>query len=135
MRFKGHGECNVHLLRYFQKNSEDTGNSWSGELGTLLTKANNKCKEKLKHNEWFDFEEVKNFETNYGKIILKGYRQNKKTKNTYAKSNEITLLNRLKKIQIESFTVHKKKALVCLSEREYNNFKRTRCFIIEPLLG
>lgn len=26
----GHGECNVHLLRYLKKNTEETGKEWSG---------------------------------------------------------------------------------------------------------
>ena len=28
----GHGECNVHLLRYLRKNTEETGNTWSGDM-------------------------------------------------------------------------------------------------------
>ena len=31
-----HGECNVHLLRYLKKNTEEAKNEWSGELGSLL---------------------------------------------------------------------------------------------------
>ena len=32
----GHGGCNVHLLRYLKKNTEETGNSWSGKMSGLL---------------------------------------------------------------------------------------------------
>ena len=32
----GHTECNVHLLRYLKKNTEDTNHSWSGEMVSLL---------------------------------------------------------------------------------------------------
>ena len=35
-----HAECNVHLIRYLHKNSEDTGNSWSGQMIGLLCKMN-----------------------------------------------------------------------------------------------
>lgn len=35
-----HAECNVHLIRYLHKNSEDTGNPWSGQMTGLLCKMN-----------------------------------------------------------------------------------------------
>ena len=41
----GHGECNVHLLRYLKKNTEETGNSWSGKMGGLLSGINRARKE------------------------------------------------------------------------------------------
>ena len=39
-----HRECNVHLLRYLKKNTEETKNKWSGELGSLLCEIKRKKK-------------------------------------------------------------------------------------------
>ena len=33
---RGHGECNVDLLRYLLKNTDECGTTWSGELTKLL---------------------------------------------------------------------------------------------------
>ena len=35
-----HGECNVHVIRYLRKNTEDTGNGWSGRMRALLCEMN-----------------------------------------------------------------------------------------------
>ena len=43
---RGHGECNVHLLRYMKKNTQESKNKWSGCLSGLLSCLNrfrNKC--------------------------------------------------------------------------------------------
>jgi len=32
----GHAECNVHIIRYLRKNTEETGNTWSKKMVTLL---------------------------------------------------------------------------------------------------
>ena len=40
-----HAECNVHILRYLRKNTEDTGNKWSGKMAALLCEMNNARKE------------------------------------------------------------------------------------------
>ena len=34
------GECNVHIIRYLKKNSEENGNSQSGEMISLLCEIN-----------------------------------------------------------------------------------------------
>ena len=34
------GECNVHIIRYLKKNSEESGNSQSGEMISLLCEMN-----------------------------------------------------------------------------------------------
>ena len=41
----GHGECNVHLLRYLKKNTEETGNGWSRKMSSLLVRMNRERKE------------------------------------------------------------------------------------------
>lgn len=35
-----HGECNVHVIRYLRKNTEDTRNTWSGQMIKLLCEMN-----------------------------------------------------------------------------------------------
>lgn len=39
-----HGECNVHLLRYLKKNTEETENRWSGEISGMLSEINRERK-------------------------------------------------------------------------------------------
>lgn len=93
-----HGECNVHILRYLRKNSEDTKNNWSNEMITLLCDMNNKRKD-LINNEIYSFDEktIKSYEQKYCELIIKGRKENKKTNHVYAKKEELTLLNRLEK--------------------------------------
>lgn len=40
-----HAECNVHIIRYLRKNTEETGNQWSDEMIRLLCEMNRKRKE------------------------------------------------------------------------------------------
>lgn len=93
----GHGECNVHLLRYLKKNTEEAENKWSVKLAKLLTEMNNARKDKLSKNSWFDMSEIEAYEKEYDNIIKQGYKENKKTKSQYAKEYELTLLNRIEK--------------------------------------
>lgn len=93
----GHGECNVHLLRYLKKNSEETENKWSVKLSGHLIEMNNAKKDRLSKKSWFDVCEIENYEKKYDKIIQQGREENKKTESQYAKDEEVTLLNRLEK--------------------------------------
>ena len=40
----GHGECNVHALRYLKKNTEETGHRWSEKMSSLLCEMNERRK-------------------------------------------------------------------------------------------
>jgi transposase len=40
----GHGECNAHIMRYLKKNGEDSANSWSGDMISLLCEMNRERK-------------------------------------------------------------------------------------------
>lgn len=93
-----HAECNVHILRYLRKNTEETGNSWSEEMITLLCEMNKKRKEyiELGENE-FPVKSIILYEENYASLLKKGREENKRTKHKYAKQDEITLLNRMEK--------------------------------------
>ena len=95
----GHAECNVHLLRYLRKNSEETGNAWSTDMIRLLTDANNRRKELSEKQEFFMAEEAARIKDEFKGLLAKGYEQNQKTQHRYAASEELTLLNRLTKYQ------------------------------------
>lgn len=93
-----HAECNVHIIRYLRKNSEDTKNAWSEKLITLLCKMNKERKEAMscgKKN--FTDNEISVYEKSYFECISQGRKENQSTKHKYAKKEETTLLNRLEK--------------------------------------
>lgn len=96
---KGHAECNVHLMRYLRKNSEDTGNTWSTDMIRLMTDSNNRRKELLGKQEFFTAEEAARITEEFKSLLAKGYEQNQKTQHKYAASEELALLNRLTKYQ------------------------------------
>lgn len=86
-----HAECNVHLLRYLNKNKEDSGNDWGEELAKLLLEI------KEKRLSGLGAEQIADYETQYDEIIAKGREQNKQTAPKWAKQDENALLNRLEK--------------------------------------
>lgn len=93
-----HAECNVHIIRYLRKNTEETENKWSDEMISLLCDMN-KARKKLMEQgiRGFSEEELKEYEQKYQNLIIKGRSENKKTIHKYAKSDEKTLLNRMEK--------------------------------------
>ena len=93
-----HAECNVHIIRYLKKNTEETGNKWSSEMTGLLCEMNRKRKELIREGEdKFQEETIKDYEKRYHSLIADGREQNKKTAHKYAKEDENTLLNRMEK--------------------------------------
>ena len=95
-----HGECNVHLIRYLLKNTEDCKNSWSGKMRDLLL-AMNVRREALKAagQEVFPSEEIDRYFHTYDEIIRLGRTENEKTSPKWAKKDEKALLNRLEKFK------------------------------------
>lgn len=92
------GECNVHLMRYLIKNNEDTGNKWSDKMLKLLLEINQKRKAALINGRTaFTEAEIRAYEGQYRELIDDGYKENEKTAHKYAKKEERTLLNRMKK--------------------------------------
>lgn len=93
-----HGECNVHLLRYLKKNTEETGNNWSQEMEKLLCEMNRERK-KLMEREILSFTEetLSGYEQKYTDLLAKGREENKNTRHKYAKKEEKALLNRMEK--------------------------------------
>ena len=93
-----HGECNVHILRYLRKNTEETGNSWSEEMSGLLNEMNRKRKElQMQGMKSLSEEDLSEYERKYKELIAKGRRENKDTAHQYAKADEKKLLNRMEK--------------------------------------
>ncbi len=94
----GHGECNAHLLRYLKKNTEETGNEWSGKMAELFRRMNRERKELIKAGvSSFQAAAIGGFEREYACLVEEGRKENKATAHPYAKSDEKTLLNRLEK--------------------------------------
>ena len=93
-----HAECNVHIIRYLRKNTEETGNGWSGEMTALLCEMNKKRKELIgQGKDSFPEEMLKEYEGKYFSLLEKGRKENKTTSHKYAKREEKTLLNRMDK--------------------------------------
>lgn len=93
-----HGECNVHVIRYLKKNTEDTGHRWSRKMTSFLCAMNRARKDAIKKGEKsFCAEAVIRYESRYAEILGEGRRENKKTCHRYAKKDENALLNRLAK--------------------------------------
>ena len=93
-----HAECNVHLLRYLRKNTEETGNEWSGETIRFLCEINGRRKELMgQGKDCFSQDAIKEYEEKYFSLLEKGRIENKTTSHKYAKQEEKTLLNRMEK--------------------------------------
>lgn len=93
-----HAECNVHLIRYLRKNTEETENQWSGRMITLLCEMNRKRKEFMEDGRTvLPAEMITEYEEKYFSLLKKGREENKKTIHKYAKQDETALLNRMEK--------------------------------------
>lgn len=92
----GHGECNVHLNRYLLKNTEETGNMWSHNLGSFLNEMN-RARNKRKSDGLlcFSTRQLEQYSLRYDEIIAMGLEENKHTKGRIAKKEEKALLKRL----------------------------------------
>lgn len=96
-----HGECNAHIFRYLQKNTEEAKSKWSGEMKALLSEANRACKAARLARSSVDEAYVAKVESQYDSILAKGWEENKKTKGFTAATEERRLLNRLKEYKKE----------------------------------
>lgn len=93
-----HAECNVHIIRYLRKNTEETGNAWSDGMISLLCEMNHIRKEyTAQGNCEFSDETLADYEARYFSLLKKGHEENKATKHRYAKKDELALLNRMEK--------------------------------------
>ncbi len=96
----GHGECNVHILRYLRKNTEDTGHMWSGEMAAFLVRLNSLRKECiLEELRCFSPTQIADFEREYDDILNKANQERieKPCWFQWAFKEEQALLKRLQK--------------------------------------
>ncbi len=92
-----HAECNVHILRYLTKNSEDTGNKWSEAMKRWLSDMNKTRKRRIAEGRPFTEDELAALEAQYTAILRQGQAENEATKPRWAKKDEASLLRRLEK--------------------------------------
>lgn len=93
-----HAECNVHLIRYLKKNTEETKHKWSDQMISLLCEANKSRKAFIEQEiSCFPNELILAYEKRYMELVILGQEENKTTHHKYAKKDETKLLNRLKK--------------------------------------
>lgn len=93
-----HAECNVHIGRYLEKNTEETGNSWSRDMYGFLI-GMNKMRNGLIAGGAIEVGEEKlvRYRARYDEILCKAEIQNAQTKGRLAKSEENRLIRRLRK--------------------------------------
>ena len=97
---EAHGECNAHIFRYLNKNSEESGNSWSSQMKSLLSSANKKRREAIAAGEEsFSEAVIADIEAKYDALLSLGDEQSQKTKGYTARKEERSLLRRLRKYQ------------------------------------
>ncbi len=122
-----HAECNVHLIRYLRKNTEETGHEWSSGMISLLCEMNRARKERMEQGETsFPADEINSYEQQYHSLICQGWEENRNTSHKYAKADEIKLLNRMKKYSHNHLLfLHDFKALFDdnISERDLRKVK------------
>lgn len=93
-----HAECNVHIIRYLRKNTEETGNDWSDEMISLLCRMNQYRRELAAQGyEAMPDGMIKEYEGKYFSILKQGREENKTTPHKYAKKEEAALLGRMEK--------------------------------------
>ena len=93
----GHGECNVHLLRYLEKNKEEAGTQWASGMAGLLCCINEERKAHISKGTHFTKDEISRYNKKYDEILASGRNENRNTKGKYAKQEEKALLTRLEK--------------------------------------
>lgn len=93
-----HAECNVHLIRYLKKNTEETGHEWSGRMISLLCEINQARKVLINQGKKeFPAKTISSYEKRYQTLIADGRKENRSTIYKYAKKDENALLNRIGK--------------------------------------
>lgn len=93
----GHAECNVHILRYLTKNSEDTGNPWSEAMKKWLCGMNTDRKRRIAKNRPYTADELSAMEAQYTAILKQGMAENEASRPKWARKDEASLLRRMEK--------------------------------------
>ena len=91
-------ECNQHLQRDLQKNSDDTGHGWSDELKRLISATIHDRKGAIGRRETeFKPEYIEHFKSQVGALLKVGWRERKGTERLEAANFERLLLIRIDK--------------------------------------
>ena len=94
----GHAECNVHIGRYLEKNTEESGNTWSKDMKNFLNGMNRARNDlKVAGNDHFEEDAIARYRARYDAILVQADEQRRKTKGRYAKKAERSLIRRLRK--------------------------------------
>lgn len=94
----GHGECNVHLIRYLRANTENTLHNWSDEMIEFLLSLKRSKELAISFGmACFEQEDIENYRRRYDEIVGVGFDTMKETKSRLYQHEEKKLLNRLKK--------------------------------------
>jgi len=97
-------ECNQHLQRDLQKNSDDTLHSWSGNLKELISATIHDRKLRAaKGDKEFPAEYVQLFKESVSQMIADGWEENKQLARKGASDFEKTLLARIDKFRDNYF--------------------------------
>ena len=93
-----HAECNVHIIRYLRANSENTHNTWSDDMTSLLLSIKRSKQLAMSFGmAGFEGEDFEEYEKRYRQIIADGFRSLENTKSRTYRADEKRLLKRLKK--------------------------------------
>lgn len=97
-------ECNQHLQRDCQKNSDDTCHKWSCDLKELIsTTIKDRNDAIAQGKEYFDQPYVKQFHKKVDACLSDGWKQNESDPKNYGAQWERTLLNRIDKYRKNYF--------------------------------
>lgn len=94
-----HAECNAHILRYLQKNTEECKHSWSTKMQEFLCEVNNERQKLIASNDnQFSDVKIQEYENRYDEIIALGWSENDPKSRCSAKE-ERALLRRMTKFK------------------------------------
>ena len=90
-------ECNQHLQRDLQKNTDDTGHEWSDDLKKLISATIHERKESILSGQHeFQQEYIEKFKKEVRRILDDGWKEHEENPSgIYSKGFEETLLNRI----------------------------------------
>lgn len=97
-------ECNQHLQRDCQKNSDDTCHKWSGDLKELISTTIKDRNDAISRSESaFDESYIKQFQEKVDQYLADGWSENEADPGNYGAAWERTLLTRIAKYRIPYF--------------------------------
>ena len=97
-------ECNQHLQRDCQKNTDDTCHQWSSDLKDLISTTIKDRNDAILRNESaFEESYIKQFQEKVDQYLADGWSKNEAEPDNYGAAWERTLLNRISKFRVPYF--------------------------------